>query len=457
MSKKSSEDLDKLFQQEPEQYPHGYNEASWQEMEKLLDKDDRSRFLWWWFFGIGALLLIGSIFFFGKNETEVVDVNLGVDKKEIVENQNQNSNQNLNSNLESESESSSEILPSKDSKENDELRSNLASIKKESSTSKQSNTSATKKSEQDINKKQKEDPSLIFDDVEFRGSQIGNIVSPDSILEKPNNLGNDFLLEKPNPEVEEKDSVNTLLQTIPIFPIASLNLFLSEKSELYGIPLLKEKIEGVPVGNKNILLIGLVLGGESTATNRDDFSQPNWKIGGQLEYRFLERFSASVGANFVRKKYGARGSDYKPDPDSGSWLYDIAPTTVEASCDILELPVSIGFFQKKNNQNGFYSKLGLMSFFMLEEHYYYFYDQEIPGQIKYYGGVNENRHWFGVGEVSVGYQYYLTPRTSVQLEPFLQIPLTGVGNGNVKLWSVGLNMKFNFQVNNRLLKSPLKK
>ena len=33
MSKKSPEDLDKLFQQEPEQYPYAYNETSWDEME----------------------------------------------------------------------------------------------------------------------------------------------------------------------------------------------------------------------------------------------------------------------------------------------------------------------------------------------------------------------------------------------------------------------------------------
>ena len=81
MSKKSPEDLDKLFQQEPEQYPYAYNETSWDEMEKLLDKDDRRRFLWWWIFGIGALILIGSFFFFGKSEMEVVDGNLDFDKK----------------------------------------------------------------------------------------------------------------------------------------------------------------------------------------------------------------------------------------------------------------------------------------------------------------------------------------------------------------------------------------
>ena len=437
MSKKSPKDLDKLFQQEPEQYPFAYNESSWQEMEELLDKDDRRRFLWWWIFGIGALLLIGSIFFFGENETEVVDANLDLDKKEIVESEN--------------SKIESEILYADELIEKEKPNSNLTSNKSESNISNHSNGIP----QQHNYKKQKDDPSLIFNELEFRKDQITDIILSDSVLEKTNTLDDGSLLRKPSLKVERKDTVNILLQSKSIFPLASLNLFLTEKKEFFEIPFLRKRIEGVPVENKNILLLGIVVGSESTGTNRNDFSQPNWKIGGQVEYRFLERFSASIGANFVRKKYGARGSDYQPD--DGPWLYDMAPSSVDASCDILEVPVSIGFFQKKNNQNGFYSKLGMTSIIMLEEHYWYFYDQEIPGQIKYWGGRNENKHWFGIGEVAFGYQQYLTPKTSVQIEPFLQIPLAGVGNGNVKLWSVGVNMKFNFQVNKRFLKSPLKK
>ena len=203
--------------------------------------------------------------------------------------------------------------------------------------------------------------------------------------------------------------------------------------------------------NENILLLGLTLGGESSATNRNNFSKPNWKFGAQVEYRFFKKYSASMGANFIRKKYGATGDDY--NPENGAWLYGVSPSTVDAVCDILEVPVSISFFQYDNSENGFYSRVGLSSFFMLEEHYWYSYDEEIPGQINYWGGENENKHWFAIGEFSIGYQHYLRPKISVQIEPFIQIPLAGIGNGNVKLWSVGLNMKLNFQVNKRIKKS----
>ncbi|MFK8006424.1 MAG: hypothetical protein AB8H03_08640 [Saprospiraceae bacterium] len=454
MSEESPKDLDKLFQQEPEQYPFDYNEASWQEMEKLLDKDDRRRFLWWWFFGIGALILIGSIFFFGKNETGVVDTNLDLDKKEIVENQNQNQNQESNSNLENQtttSDSENQIFKSEKSDENFQLNLDNISNKKELNNS----SSTSNKNLQQYNyKNQNEDQSLTFDDFEFQKSELENTIVSDSVSEKTNEVSDGFLLKNN----QKNNSVNVLLQVDSVLSISRLEILAKRENDI-KLNLLERdtnrsspRMEFVLLGyvNEKILNLALVLGSESSATNYNNFSKPNWKFGAQVEYRFLKKYSLSVGANFARKKYGAAGDDY--NPEDGAWLYGVSPTDVDAVCDILELPVSISFFQYENNENGLYARLGMSSFFMLEEHYWYSYDQEIPGQIKYWGGENENKHWFGIGEVAFGYQHYLRPKTSVQIEPFFQIPLSGVGNGNVKLWSAGINLRLNFQVNKELIK-----
>ncbi|MFK7772745.1 MAG: hypothetical protein AB8F94_11420 [Saprospiraceae bacterium] len=456
MSKKSPEDLDKLFQQEPEQYPYGYNEASWEEMEKLLDKDDRRRFLWWLFFGIGAMILIGSVFFFGKNETEVTDGNLDFDKKEIVQNQNQELNstsysdsifenqkldvENQNSDLENQNNKSTE------SSKNIQSNSNVISNKSELNNSE---SALNENSQQDNYKNKKEDLNLILGDAGLQQNEIRNTIVSDSILVGTNEPNNGFLPKEIELESTKVDSVNVLLNSSVVAPIAFLQIFIPEKESLFDIPSVEKKKEKglpqLPLKSKNKVLFGVLLGSESTGANFSNLSQLNWKVGTQLEYRFLKRYSASIGANFIRKSYDANGDAYQPD--DGGWVYDITPTTVDAVCDILEIPVNISFFQKGNNENGFYSKLGLSSFFMLEEHYWYSYETPIPGQIRYWGGYNENKHWFGIGEIYVGYQRILTPITSLQIEPYFQIPLTGVGNGNVKLWSVGMNLRINFQAN----------
>lgn len=434
MSKRSPEDLDKLFQQEPEQYPFPYNEASWTEMEKLLDKDDHRRFLWWWFFGFGGLILIGSIFFFGKSETNVVDANLNFDQKEIVENQSTNSEIQTLESPGLKEEDNSNIILNKNGSNNSNI---LEEFNPNYNT------------QQNIYKKQESQLEQSSDDVVFSKVENSNHSLIDSFGVKENTFDTELLLEKKKAVSSKIDSVNTLLNSSLVTPIASLEIFLSKEKMLLEIPFLEKRENDVkttlPSKNKNKVLFGVLVGAESTGVNINNFSQLNWKVGAQLEYRFFNRFSASIGANFIKKRYGAKGSDYQPD--DGSWLYDVSPQTVDAVCDILEVPINIGFFQKGYNKNGFYSKLGFSSFFMLEEHYWYSYEIQVPGQIKYWRGYNENRHWFGIGEIYVGYQQVLSPITTMQIEPYFQIPLAGVGNGKVELWSVGMNVKLNFQAN----------
>ena len=51
---------------------------------------------------------------------------------------------------------------------------------------------------------------------------------------------------------------------------------------------------------------------------------------------------------------------------------------------------------------------------------------------------NGSRHLLKVLNLSVGYERLLGPRWSVQAEPFVKLPLAGVGYGAVRLRSAGV-------------------
>ena len=89
----------------------------------------------------------------------------------------------------------------------------------------------------------------------------------------------------------------------------------------------------------------------------------------------------------------------------------------------------------------------MTSYSMLQEWYRYAYDLPDTDLIRSWGTEHENRHWFGIGQVTMGYNVLLNRRMSLQFAPYLLVPLTGVGHGKVKLWSVGISAGFNFQVN----------
>ena len=51
---------------------------------------------------------------------------------------------------------------------------------------------------------------------------------------------------------------------------------------------------------------------------------------------------------------------------------------------------------------------------------------------------NENSHIFSVINLSGGYQYHFSDRFSLMAEPYVKIPLSGVGQGKVNLNSGGI-------------------
>ena len=52
--------------------------------------------------------------------------------------------------------------------------------------------------------------------------------------------------------------------------------------------------------------------------------------------------------------------------------------------------------------------------------------------------TNENKHYFSVVTLSGGYQYKLNNRFSFIAEPYVKIPLSGIGLGKIKLNSTGI-------------------
>jgi hypothetical protein len=51
---------------------------------------------------------------------------------------------------------------------------------------------------------------------------------------------------------------------------------------------------------------------------------------------------------------------------------------------------------------------------------------------------NQNQNFLSILNLSGGYQYYFNNRISVMAEPYVNLPLSGVGAGKVKLKSGGI-------------------
>ncbi len=192
--------------------------------------------------------------------------------------------------------------------------------------------------------------------------------------------------------------------------------------------------------------ISLGVSPDISAINLGEVSQVGSKFAIGLEYFVLPRLSIQTGVVFSNKLYTASGEAYRPYP--GYWKKYPMPNTIDAQCDVLDIPINIRYYALNLPQSRVFISGGLSSYLMLTEDYVYQYRGGRGHKSRSYKHRerNKNRHYFRVANLSVGYERALSKRWALQVEPFVKIPVAGVGFGNIKLSTTGVFVALNYRL-----------
>ncbi|MBF9223947.1 outer membrane beta-barrel protein [Hymenobacter ruricola] len=191
--------------------------------------------------------------------------------------------------------------------------------------------------------------------------------------------------------------------------------------------------------------VGLVGAPDITTVKFANVESPLPNLGVVLEYRLGSRLRVTTGLLRSTKQYKARRADYDFG-DYGVYLTHRYFDDVDGSCTVLDVPLNLRYDLVSRPHYALYGSVGLSSFFMQREQYSYSYvEYNKPG---YWSGevVNANRHLFSILNLSAGYERALSSRWSLHAEPYVKLPLAGVGAGKLKLTSAGvfLGVKYGF-------------
>jgi hypothetical protein len=163
--------------------------------------------------------------------------------------------------------------------------------------------------------------------------------------------------------------------------------------------------------------------------------------GAGISYSFARRFTARAGFYVSKKTYEATADQYHTPGGNYPYL-----TTVNANCKVYEIPVSLAYNFGQRGKHNWFGNAGLSSFIMKKEDYTYNYKNPTGQTYSYYQQLsNQNKHYFAVLNLSAGYQYQLSKRLSVMAEPYVKLPLSGVGQGKIKLSSAGVLFTVTFK------------
>lgn len=419
MSKYSNQNLDEFFQQGSEKYDFEYNPAAWAQMEAMLDRKERRRMAWWWF-GTGVLLIIGItllvLLFF--HPTEPIK-----SPSPIV----------------AEYSPKSTLLPAQPADCNEDEQ----SVQHLSSEMEQT-TGATLSVKRVAPGEKK--GGVRTEHTTIAPRRTAGMVAPPVVqpMIKPpmaHSPTEDNRIKKAGQAIESAVIPAQRLGLLEVLPLSPLKP-ITGPGRVEDIFTSRQERTGLKIPSpmsKNRLSFGPSASLALNSTGWGDFSRTAWKAGGVLEYQYSSRYGLSIGLFYQKMNYSAEKGEYVPP--KGFWTRKIAPEETDGQCILLEAPVLLKYYFQDFKKSGLFASAGFTSYFLLEEHYHYFYELPDPDLIRYWMTDQVSRHWLATGQFSVGYQAMLTPKLSLQAAPYLQVPLSGIGHGQVKIYSIGMDVR----------------
>ncbi|HXS57437.1 MAG TPA: hypothetical protein VN726_15000 [Hanamia sp.] len=410
---------DKRIKEAAEQYHPAYDDAAWEKMSQLLDehlpqKKERKII----FFILPSLLLVAALVFFiinysGKKDSHNVAQNLSSKQnteRSLLEKPVVNSKEKSAPSLTSPAKP---LLPFEKNPTKNEKTLNEVNPQKKNEISvssidqKKNETSSDKNFTKENELKDQAAPATNKDSEKNQPALPGEATKNDSVTKS-----NSENISQAGKTIDEK------------------NVAKNEKAGTI------KKTTKTNSGFKNNFGISISAGPDISGVKANKIGRLTAIFGAGLSYSISKNFSVRSGFYISKKIYSVEGNDYDLPGGNPNYAY---LENVNANCTVYEIPVKADYnFTRIKNHNWFIST-GLSSYLMKKENYNYVY-KTVSGSTysKDWAVNNKNKHFFSVLSLSGGYQYSFNKQFSFAAEPYINIPLKGVGEGKVKLNSAGI-------------------
>lgn len=183
--------------------------------------------------------------------------------------------------------------------------------------------------------------------------------------------------------------------------------------------------------------IAILAGADKSTVKFRYGNDPGYNLGMLVGYYFNSRWSIHTGAVYTQKNYKMAGEDFNAPKGSVPSYYKLE--NVEGYCRMWDVPLLARYTLKPHGNNNFYLSAGLSSYFMTSEHYGYFYYYQGNPVTRNMTYASDDTHLLSILHLSGGFETRMSKHTTLQIEPYAKIPMGGVGFGNIRLSSFGIN------------------
>lgn len=209
-----------------------------------------------------------------------------------------------------------------------------------------------------------------------------------------------------------------------------------------SIASVKNNFEPVAQQRNKGLYYGIVAGLDVNAVKDQPFSNSNIEAGVVVGYRLNPAFSIESGVSFVKKYYNTAGNYFSMDDMSPGMPGGMEMMEVNGSSKVIRIPIQLrtDLFNKKNYT--LFSSVGLSSYIMTEENNMYHVMMNGTEE-KMFKSYKKDRNYFATTiDFTIGYEKKIGKKNQLRIQPYLQLPVKGIGVGKLPLKSAGIRIAF---------------
>lgn len=151
-------------------------------------------------------------------------------------------------------------------------------------------------------------------------------------------------------------------------------------------------------------------------------------------------WAIETGVNLDRKKYYSEGEYFNTKEirlPYNSWLTD-----VDGICYMWEIPLNVRYNFNPGAKTSWFATAGFSTYLMTHEKYAY--GLEWPGSTSTYDSTwnfhKPSQYPFSIINLSAGFEQRLGKIGNLRIEPYVRLPLTGLGKGKLPIMSAGVNI-----------------
>lgn len=162
-------------------------------------------------------------------------------------------------------------------------------------------------------------------------------------------------------------------------------------------------------------------------------------------YSFNARWAVESGVSLDRKSYYTSGEYFSTEKVRMPYGYDKL-LNVDGTCNMLEIPLNVRYNFSTSPRMKWFATAGLSTYLMSRENYTYQYEANWAVEDSSWNIHRPSQYWVSIVNLSAGFEQRLGRIGNLRLEPYIRIPLSGIGTGNLPIMSVGLNVGLTHQL-----------